>query len=90
MNESQKSCKELYDCSSTELDKFIEFALKNGALGSRLTGAGWGGCTVSMILIKNAQNFVNLMKKDFYLGDKSENNDIFISSPSSGAVVFKI
>ena len=56
MYASHRSCNEDYDCSCEQLNELVAIAMyflngqvicrKNGSLGSRLTGAGWGGCAV--------------------------------------------
>lgn len=37
-----------------------------GVLGLRLIGAGWGGCVVFMVSIKEVMNFLVKVKKNFY------------------------
>jgi galactokinase len=45
---SHASLRDLYECSSPELDWFVEHALAlPGVRGARLTGAGWGGCAIA-------------------------------------------
>ena len=46
MNSSHQSMRDDYEISSEELNQVVESANKNGALGARLTGAGFGGCVV--------------------------------------------
>ena len=47
--ESHESCRRLYDCSSPELDTIVAAAKRAGALGARLTGAGWGGAAIVLV-----------------------------------------
>jgi galactokinase len=47
--ESHESCRRLYDCSSPELDLVVAAARRGGALGARLTGAGWGGAALVLV-----------------------------------------
>jgi len=50
MNQSHASLRDLYEVTGTELDTLVEEALKvPGVAGSRMTGAGFGGCTVSIV-----------------------------------------
>ncbi|MVP01710.1 galactokinase [Paenibacillus lutrae] len=47
---SHESLRDLYEVTCRELDVMVEEALKvPGVLGSRMTGAGFGGCTVSLV-----------------------------------------
>ena len=46
---SHKSLRDLYECSSPELDWFVDHAMaRPGVRGARLTGAGWGGCAIAV------------------------------------------
>jgi galactokinase len=46
---SHASLRDDYECSSPELDWFVEHAVQaDGVRGARLTGAGWGGCAIAV------------------------------------------
>ena len=47
--ESHESCRRLYECSAPELDTIVGAARRAGALGARLTGAGWGGAAIVLL-----------------------------------------
>jgi len=50
MIESHRSLKNDYEVSCAELDLLVDLALKQeGILGARMTGAGFGGCTVNLL-----------------------------------------
>lgn len=50
MYQSHASLRDLYDVSTPELNAMVEIALDlPGCLGARLTGAGFGGCTVNLV-----------------------------------------
>ena len=50
MNESHESLRDDYAVSCAELDTMVEIARQQpGCLGARLTGAGFGGCTVNLV-----------------------------------------
>jgi len=58
MVESHNSLRDLYQVSCPELDLLVKNALSlKGVLGSRMTGAGFGGCTVSLVEEKSVDEF---------------------------------
>jgi galactokinase len=59
MNESHNSLRDNFEVSCKELDELVEIARKNkGVYGSRMTGGGFGGCTVTLV---KSSEFENLM-----------------------------
>lgn len=66
MTETQNSCRELYECSCPEIDSLCKIAVEAGAYGSRLTGAGWGGCTVHLVAKNKVDDVKGAWIKDYY------------------------
>lgn len=93
MNRSHASCRDMYECSCPELDQLVDICLKSGAIGSRLTGAGWGGCTVSMVPAEKLNHFLSSVKDDFYKSNSKRlalmEKSIFATKPGNGAMVLK-
>ena len=66
MNDSQKSLRDDYEASSPELDIMVSIARQQaGCLGSRLTGAGWGGATVNLVRDANVNAFVETVAREY-------------------------
>ena len=59
MNASHISLRDDYEVTGIELDTLVDLAWKEeGVIGSRMTGAGFGGCTVSIVNEKNVEDFI--------------------------------
>lgn len=59
MNASHVSLRDDYEVTGTELDTLVEEAWKiDGVIGSRMTGAGFGGCTVSIVKDEAVDTFI--------------------------------
>ena len=63
--ESHESCRRLYDCSTPELDLVVAAARRAGALGARLTGAGWGGAVLVLVDRRREARIVAAVRRAF-------------------------
>ncbi|XP_069844499.1 N-acetylgalactosamine kinase isoform X3 [Dipodomys merriami] len=92
MNQSHGSCRDLYECSCSELDQLVDICRKFGAQGSRLTGAGWGGCTVSIVPADKLPDFLANVQDAYYKrrhhSEAPEKQNLFATKPGGGALVF--
>ena len=58
MGESHDSLRDLYEVSCAELDLMVELANKQkGTLGARMTGGGFGGCTINLVDSRFTEEF---------------------------------
>ncbi len=59
MNASHESLREDYQVSCRELDLLVEIAGRcEGVYGARMTGGGFGGCTVNLVQAESVENFI--------------------------------
>ena len=66
MNESHNSLRDDYEVTGKELDTLVDLASKHeGTVGARMTGAGFGGCTVSIVKRNNVDDFINNVGKQY-------------------------
>jgi galactokinase len=92
MVDSHRSCRDLYEISCPELDRLASDLRASGALGARLTGAGFGGCAIGLTRDRDAEEIIEEVKKRYYrdyLGAE-ERAAVFPCKPGSGARVSRL
>lgn len=75
MNESHVSLRDDYEVSCEEIDILVDLAWKiPGVIGSRITGGGFGGCTVSIVKNESVDSFIEVIGKEYEekVGHKAE------------------
>lgn len=84
--EAHASMRDDYEASTPELDTFVEVAWDTGALGARVTGAGWGGCAIALISSDKAGELAENTRKRF--GERGFGEPAFYKFlPAAGAEV---
>lgn len=96
LNETQDSCRDLFACSCPELDELCAIARRAGALGSRLTGAGWGGCSVHLVAEDKVDDVRRAWEREYYLkrwpgmGEAELAEAVVVSRPGRGSCVWEV
>jgi len=66
MNESHSSMKNDYEVSCEEIDVLVDLAQHfDGVYGSRLTGGGFGGCTVTLVRKESSQRLMDYLNREY-------------------------
>jgi len=87
MNECHVSLRDLYEVSIPELNTMVEIAQSlPGCFGARLTGAGFGGCTVNLVENSAAESFAAELARQ-YEAQTHKQPQVYICQASDGAGV---
>lgn len=90
MNASHDSLRDDFEVSCEEVDFLVETArATEGVYGSRMTGGGFGGCTVTLV----PRRYVEALKENLvskYQEKYDQTPDVFVTEPASGARVLAI
>ena len=89
MNESHVSLRDDYEVTGIELDTLVESAWKQeGVIGSRMTGAGFGGCTVSIVKEEAIDAFIQNVG-DEYLRKIGYKADFYVVEIGNGPCILE-
>lgn len=89
MNECHASLRDLYEVSCPELNVMVNIAQPlEGCYGARLTGAGFGGCTVNLVANERVESFAKALASG-YESETGLHPEIYISRASNGAELLK-
>ena len=95
VNEVQDSCRDQYECSTPELDQLCRISRRQGGYGARVTGAGWGGCSVHLIPQEKVEAVRQAWIEEYYrpnfpaLSKEELDEAIVVSKPGRGSLVFE-
>jgi len=83
--ESHRSLRDDYEVSCRELDVMVEIASRQpGVYGARMTGGGFGGCTINLVRAAEALEFQRRVSAE-YTAATGRQPDIYICEASQGA-----
>ena len=89
MYESHRSLQQDYEVSCTELDLLVEIASSClGVYGSRMTGGGFGGCTISLVRAHSVEAFQEKVTQA-YEEKTGITPDVYVCSAAQGAAAWQ-
>jgi len=85
MSESHRSLREDYEASCPEVDAMVEIASKQrGVFGARMTGGGFGGCTINLVTKEDCSEFKRTVAAE-YESRTGVKPEIYVCEASDGA-----
>jgi len=85
MSQSHVSLRDDYEVSCGELDRMVELANKcRGVYGARMTGGGFGGCTVNLVRADEAEEFKATIAREYH-EKVGLQPDIYVCTAAEGA-----
>jgi galactokinase len=85
MVEAHESFRDDFEASCEEVDTLVAIAMEQEeCFGSRITGGGFGGCTVNVVRADAAEKFVAALRRE-YAAKTGIEADCFVCTPSDGA-----
>jgi galactokinase len=85
MEEAHRSIRDDFEASCSELDTLVEIATTlPGCYGARMTGGGFGGCTVNLVAENEAEHFREEIRARYRAATKID-ADIYLCRASAGA-----
>jgi galactokinase len=85
LKEGNDSISRLYEVTGFELDTMVAEALKvEGVIGARMTGAGFGGCTVNIVKEENVDKFIQQVGEN-YKNKTGLTPEFYVSEIGDGA-----
>ncbi len=86
MVEAHASMRDDFAASCPEVDTLVEIAMRQpGCFGARITGGGFGGCTVNVVSVEQTEQFVEAVRREYAAATGIE-AQCFVCEPSDGAV----
>jgi galactokinase len=86
MVEAHASMRDDFAASAPEVDALVEIAMRQpNCFGARITGGGFGGCTVNLVSAEKAETFVGAVRREYKAASGIE-ADCFVSAPTDGAL----
>ncbi len=93
MNASHASLRDDFEVSHPEVDALVEAFLAAGAVGARVTGAGFGGCVVALCRREEKDGLCEAVESAFYAGRPARREFpeyLLEAEPSAGARVLRV
>ena len=85
MVEAHASVRDDFAASCEEVDELVEIAMQQAeCFGARITGGGFGGCSVNVVQAEAAEKFVATLKRE-YAAKRGIEADCFVCAPADGA-----